>query len=952
MSVKNKFIRNAKAKLLATSALVSLISAPAAHATPDELSDGIDYNVAFFGSGGLTESNSGTTSSAIENLSGYHFIGNGTGNSLEVVNSGSTLNLTLLNDTDVGSGGLAFGYDIVTHSGSNLNLNVNSGLAIFQGNITGSTTMVAGGGNSATLIFATVANQNNVINSSIDAYNSSSIVDMIVRNEASSAGNTITFTNNIGSNQALTQLTIGDAGSSNTNNVVFDGDVHANSIYLGQGGTTGQTNNVTFDNNGNTSNIYGNIFGYAEDTNVINVTGNTNLHLHGDVTGINNLNLAAGSTLNAHANYNGGTININGSGVNVNFDNADKDGDIANVSANITSASNAANLSFDSVHYTGTVDTTGDSDGSYINMLSNNNIAGTINLGSGNDYLISSGAGNVISGSIDFGAGNDTFAIADDSMTVTGALTNLENLEIDDNATLILGHDVSISNTLTMYANTTLQIQAGVTMQAASMVNFSQSATYIFDIASPTSHGYLALTDGALDFTGATLKANVTGADNLFTVGTAIKVASGDGTLKGIDGNSGQARTQIIENSALFSIYAMDGSQLPTPLSANDLYYVFAQDATITEIANTPINKAAGTVLDTLTSTSDPQLSTILGNIAAADATGVNNIISKLVPAPDLSGATGSQNFVNNTLDVTSERIASLQYGNQGMAAGNGMSGIRPWSQIFGQRANQGERGGTAGYNVGTYGAAFGFDTDSLVENAIFGTVFSYGNSSVSSRNTNTTDSGINSYQMTLYGNYSFNKGSFLKGMAAYAFNQVESTRHDVGGIGLSAKGDYDASIYTMRAEGGHDFKIGDSRITPSLMAHYSHYVADGYTEKGAGGAGLSVSGNDLDVFEVGAGIETGWDIKSSEGGRFAPELRAGYRYDLVGDNVNISSSFIGGGSAFNTQGVSPARGTLSLGGGLTYYTPANWELSANYEFEHKQEYTSNSGFLRAAYKF
>jgi outer membrane autotransporter protein len=135
-------------------------------------------------------------------------------------------------------------------------------------------------------------------------------------------------------------------------------------------------------------------------------------------------------------------------------------------------------------------------------------------------------------------------------------------------------------------------------------------------------------------------------------------------------------------------------------------------------------------------------------------------------------------------------------------------------------------------------------------------------------------------------------------------------------------------------------------------MTHYSYYDAQDYTETGAGGANLNVDQDSLSMLEVGAGLETGWDLKSKDGTSFSPELRAGYRYDLIGDNFNAASNFTGGGGSFNTQGVDPTRGTLSLGGGLTYYTISDWELSANYEFEHKTDYNSNSGFLRAAYQF
>jgi outer membrane autotransporter protein len=130
------------------------------------------------------------------------------------------------------------------------------------------------------------------------------------------------------------------------------------------------------------------------------------------------------------------------------------------------------------------------------------------------------------------------------------------------------------------------------------------------------------------------------------------------------------------------------------------------------------------------------------------------------------------------------------------------------------------------------------------------------------------------------------------------------------------------------------------------------HYNGDDYTETGAGNAGLRVDQDSLNVFELGVGVTAAWQYETASGMDVEPSLHAGYRYDLVGDEVESTNRFIGGGQAFNTQGADPARSTFNAGAGLKLFTTDNWEFSANYDFEFKSDYDAHSGYLRAGVKF
>jgi uncharacterized protein with beta-barrel porin domain len=72
----------------------------------------------------------------------------------------------------------------------------------------------------------------------------------------------------------------------------------------------------------------------------------------------------------------------------------------------------------------------------------------------------------------------------------------------------------------------------------------------------------------------------------------------------------------------------------------------------------------------------------------------------------------------------------------------------------------------------------------------------------------------------------------------------------------------------------------------------------------------------------------------------------------MLGDNFETSSSFVGGGSAFSSAAPEPARNKFTAGAQFKYFSVDNVELTAAYDFDLKQGYTSHTGMLRAGYKF
>ncbi len=86
------------------------------------------------------------------------------------------------------------------------------------------------------------------------------------------------------------------------------------------------------------------------------------------------------------------------------------------------------------------------------------------------------------------------------------------------------------------------------------------------------------------------------------------------------------------------------------------------------------------------------------------------------------------------------------------------------------------------------------------------------------------------------------------------------------------------------------------------------------------------------------------------------PMLSVGYSYAAIDDGIDTTSSFEGGPAVGNptfvTSGPVPNRNSFNAGAGITYMTTANWDMSANYNYDYRTDYRSQSGFVRLTSHF
>ena len=745
------------------------------------------------------------------------------------------------------------------------------------------------------------------------------IVSGFIDNSAGVGGNLIlngpsqTIANLVGFNGALATITAGQAGGAST----FLSFVNSDLLTLGTG---------SVDLNG--------------------LKGKVNFAGFGGV-----LNLASGTTVSGDidstgsssgiANFLGGAQPVAGK---VGFTNALStiNGGVAGSSISFAKTVSAANIN---VLSTGTLDFA-------------DNAAGNLNFAG--DGAATLAAGKTLTGNIDntFGippTGNMNFASSGGVIGAIGATNPLNTLNLNGIGgvvgTLGVGQLVTVGggsvnaaatnnlsgNTLAVTAGTFTTV-AGQTLNTTLTTAITPSLVTGGNI---TSSGIATIASGT--FVSIDVKA-LTYVNDL----AAFKFVDGTGGTFVAPGLS------ITDNSFFFG-FTQGGSTSDLDLIVNR--------PLLASLSNTVNGDQVANVLDDLGGASTGALMTIqllLQN--AMNSAQFNNILEGVVPTVDNSATVTSLNVGGVVGSVVEARLASLRTGGgmTGMSAGydtgeSYISGENMWIQGYGQLARQSTDGGIKGFSATTVGTAFGIDSTNVLNGAVFGVSFNYAKTTADSDNANTTSTDVGSYGLNLYSSYDVGEELFLNGQLGYAYNKIVSDRHNVVNPGDAANADYGSSQFSAKLALGSDFAVDYSMMmSPSLLFDYTHLATAAYTETGIGNAGLDVSSAGFNVLKLGFGVNTSWNLRNYDGSMLKPAVRLGYAYNLVNDRVETTSSFIGdpSGATFKTTGAAPSRSAFNIGGGVTYMTNANWDLSANYDYTYKVNYDAHAGTVRATARF
>lgn len=341
--------------------------------------------------------------------------------------------------------------------------------------------------------------------------------------------------------------------------------------------------------------------------------------------------------------------------------------------------------------------------------------------------------------------------------------------------------------------------------------------------------------------------------------------------------------------------------------------------------------------------------------------------------SPDRSQVIG-QSAINTTtaaLDTVQVRLDNLRVGmsgqndvamlnhthfansanaGQGMSSGDGMLDKTFWIKAFGGKADQAGRSGFAGSDSKVIGMMAG--TDRILENGlVVGLALAYAKTNVDMNDFRSGDNAnIQTYQITGYLAKTFERW-FLQGMLSYAYQDYE-TKRNTHLTGL-ARGDFNGNMLGTRVIAGMPFQLTEVlTLTPSVGIEAYRINQEGFKEKGAGVLSLNVSSSDADRIRSLVGLELGMLQVLADGSRLRPAIKANWRHDFIRDGMSTTSSFLGGGSAFESVGQKVNQDVYGVSAKLNWEKTERVGLAVEVGTEQGDGYDAINAQVTGTYRF
>ncbi len=586
-------------------------------------------------------------------------------------------------------------------------------------------------------------------------------------------------------------------------------------------------------------------------------------------------------------------------------------------------------------------------DGASVNTISNQGIitgsSGTaIAALNGSDIAIVQNLGT-INGSVNFGSGGGVyFASGGTSGQINGATT------------LAIGGFSQMGTLSTINGDLSFSGQIFVDATAESGMGF-------------TSNGELAVTGNA-DVSGSTVTVGVDGS-SFVAEGDEFSFLNAGGTLTSdigsADGFDVNDQSQV---SVLSFTIEQRGNQLFAIAGASDFQAPIEDFLTDNNLLNKKegqnVSRLAG-ALNNIPTADLPVNDDGLGlrsALGVLQGSGLTNerrfrAVKSLDPETVDASSAGAQAADIAAAATVGSRQTALrnEYGFSGATAGDPFSIHGFWIQGYDNETDQDVRDGVDGFDADTYGVALGIDTP-ISDSMTAGLALSYADTDVEGKE-EANEMAIQSIRLAGYASYNA-ENYYVDGQIAYAMNDYETTRAIdsllTGGTQRYARGDHDGDQYSLRVRSGYPMAFDSGWfLTPVAELNYTYLKEDSYTEKGVNNLGLEVSTDDVEVLVLGLGARLAYPITTRSEITWIPEFSLSYNYDLIGDEVEVDSNFIGvTGAGFITQGANTEQEMYKAALRLRAFSQGNLSFAGGFEYIAKQDYESQSIMATVRYDF
>lgn len=672
------------------------------------------------------------------------------------------------------------------------------------------------------------------------------------------------------------------------------------------------------------------------------------------VTGVNNINLSSGTSVQSTAlagfavnyiNYvDDATLNINNAGTISSTTNSDAQ----TIRFYDTSSGSTLNVSNSGLIDAGSGKAINIMNSNLANITSSGTIIGEVNLG-GNAASNLNLTGGSMTGNLIFGNSAQVTAISNE-VNLTGDIIGGGQINISSNAVFNLDSNATAAN-INLQGELNLNKTSGSNLVGT--VVGSGSASLNLNAATHNLTGNLTLVAGD-SLSTAILNQNTAGA---IIVNGSASIDSGSALNVKLGANSTAVGAKYVIVSAADATNLnklnvnVDGSS-----SSRSGIYVFSTEL----LGNDLVLEVSRYKVAELTISNNSQIYDAITEVTAPSGelmelqqyldSDVNSTNQKIVVLDSVqSQLDNSHNRVSfNNSDLAANLISQrLETVRSGVPSGDNQLSKSIWAEIFGGSAKQGNRNGYEGYNAASSGFSVGIDKN--FEELTLGVAATYAHSNVKSIS-GTKTTAIDNYQINFYSGGDYEK-YFVNMMLGVGYNKYDSVRR-INLVQSNARAAYQGYSYVARAEIGTKKSFKNNVIfTPSFLITAAKNTVDSYREEGAGTLDLNVKNDSANFFETRLATKISKDFLMKKN-IFTPALMLSYGYDFAGDRQKTTANFVGQTASFASDAARIAQGSWKIGAGLKIYNFYDVSLNAEYNFEHRSHYDAHLGSVRMKYNF
>lgn len=294
-------------------------------------------------------------------------------------------------------------------------------------------------------------------------------------------------------------------------------------------------------------------------------------------------------------------------------------------------------------------------------------------------------------------------------------------------------------------------------------------------------------------------------------------------------------------------------------------------------------------------------------------------------------------------LDDTPESATLGRAVDPGRARGCGL-----WGELTGGVGDIDGDANARGADYRSGGFTFGVDTE-LGKNLIVGAALGYARTDIDPV---AGDLEVKTVQGALYGGW---RGDawYARASAGFGAHDFDAGRRvAVGGVGGTARADYDGLSATGGFEVGRRSMLGGARVTPFAGLEYTHLRRERFSEYGAGAANLDVASERADSLRAVLGARLAGRFATASGMKIAPVAEVAWVRETLDDDARLTAAFAGTtGAAFRIKGPERDRDRARLSAGVTAQLTRTADLHVAYAGEiagSDAGHAFSAGFRRA----